>query len=422
MNRESFGTSYVRSSNPSKTGRQTQISAAIVLAVLLLGLVLVYVFKMYSAYELAGATASDIAAAPPVDVATVNAVPPTMPLKLPGETAAWYEATIYSRVNGYVGKWSVDIGDHVKAGQILATIVTPELDAELAAAQAKLNAADAGVLVRQAQAEFADTTYQRWKNSPKGVVSEQETEDKKASYASAKAELTAARAQVGVAQDDVDRLNAFQKFKQVVAPFDGIVTERKIDIGNLVTAGSSASMVPLYRIAQNDPIRVFVQVPQDAAASMKVGTAVDIMTDGTNSQTFSGTIARTSNAVDPQARTLRVEVDIPNHTGILISGLYVEAIFHVPSKGVSEVPAAAMIFRSEGPEVAVVKGDHLEFRKVSIAEDNGNIVDLTSGVQPGENVVLNISSALADGEKVAVSAVDGQPIAQSRAIIQRAEK
>ena len=392
----------------SDTGQRTQFAAVAVLALLVVGFVVVLALRAYDSRELAAATAEQASAAPPVDVATVKAAGATNQLTLPGETAAWYEATIYARVDGYVGKWFVDIGDQVKEGQVLASIETPDLDAQLSVAQAKLKSAQADVQVREAKAAFAESTYQRWKDSPKGVVSEQETEDKKAGYESAKAELLAARAQVNLAQGEVDRLNAFEKFKQVTAPFTGVITQRHIDIGNLVTAGSSSSTTPLYRMTQNDPIRVFVDVPQDAASAMKAGTPVDVVTNGGNGQKFSGTIARTATAVDPQARTMRAEVDIPNATGALVPGLYVETAFHLRAEGASaEVPAAAMIFRSKGPQVAVVSGDHVELRSVAIAEDNGNTVKLASGVKPGEQVVLNISSQIGDGDKVQVSLVDG---------------
>jgi multidrug efflux pump subunit AcrA (membrane-fusion protein) len=186
--------------------------------------------------DAADATDHDVAEKPRVDVVTVSPSPPTQALALPGETAAWDETTIYARVNGYVAKWFVDIGDHVTTGQTLATIDTPELDAELLAAKAKLNASIAQVAVKQAQADFAKTTDDRWRESPKGVVSDQERESKKAGSAAAIAELNAARAQVMLEQADVDRLSALTRFKEVTAPFDGTIIQRHIDTGNLVTA------------------------------------------------------------------------------------------------------------------------------------------------------------------------------------------
>jgi RND family efflux transporter MFP subunit len=391
-----------------RTGRRTMLAAGVVALLLAAGFAVVQTVKIRDADLLATATAAAAAAPPPVDVATVMPAASTSRLTLPGETSPWYGTTIYARVDGYVAKWFVDIGDHVEEGQVLATIETPELDAELDAARAKRNAAAANVQVSEAEARFADSTYRRWKDSPKGVVSAQETDDKKAGSESAEAKLTAARAQVSLAQSEVDRLTAFQKFKQVTAPFKGTITERKIDIGNLVTAGSTAATTPLYRLIQDDPIRVFVDVPQNAAGAMKVGTAVDVVTTGSQSRAYSGTITRTSDAVDPQARTLQVEIDLANRDETLVPGLYVEAEFHLASGGEAEIPAAALLFRTKGPQVAVLDGDRVAFRDVTIAEDNGTEVALASGVKPGDQVVLNISSQIGDGDAVVVSAVDGK--------------
>jgi RND family efflux transporter MFP subunit len=326
-------------------------------------------------------------------------------LTLPGETAAWYESTIYARVNGYVAKWYVDIGDHVTSGQLLASIETPELDAELVAARAKLRVAQAQVKVKQADAAFATSTYARWRDSPKGVVSEQEREDKKAGNASAAAELEAARAQVNLDRADVDRLSAFEQFKRVTAPYDGQIIERRIDIGNLVTAGSSSNTTLLYRMSQDNPIRVFVDVPQSAAADlMKVGVPAQIAAGDSSGRSIAGTIARTSDAVDPKARTFRAEVDIPNTDSRLVPGLYVQVSFQLPNSGMSQVPAAALVFSAGGPKVAVVANDDtVRFRDVTIGRDDGDKVELRSGVSDGERLVLNISNQIADGEKVRVS-------------------
>jgi RND family efflux transporter MFP subunit len=400
--------SYMRAAD---TGTRTQVAAGIVLGVLLVAFIIVFFMRRFEAHELAVETALAAAAPAEVDVTTVKPAAPTSALVLPGETAAWYEATIYARVDGYVSNWSIDIGDHVTAGQVLAVIDTPDLDAQLAAARAELRTAEANVKVREAQANFAETTYARWRESPKGVVSEQETADKKAGYESAAAALVAAQADVNQAQGDVDKYMAFEEYKKVTAPFAGVITQRRIDIGNLVTAGSTAATTVLYRMTQNDPIRVFVNVPQNAAPSMKVGSPVDVVTSGTGARVFSGTITRTSDAVDPQSRTLKVEADIPNKDGALVPGLYVDATFHLRTKGVSEVPAAAIMFHSRGTEVAVVEGGHVQIRPVTIAEDNGTTVNLASGVLPGDQVVLNINSQIADGNEVDVVMVDGKPVA-----------
>jgi membrane fusion protein, multidrug efflux system len=390
------------------TGRRMQILAGAVAGVLLVGFFVTHTIRSHSADRLAAATATHVAAAPLVDVATVQSAPQTDVLALPGEAAAWYESTIYARVNGYVEKWFVDIGDHVHEGEVLATIETPRLDARLMADQARLRAAETEVEVGEAQARFARSTYERWKNSPKGVVSEQEREEKKAASESAEARRNAAVAQVNLAQAEVDRLTASVRFKEVRAPFSGVIVQRQIDIGNLVTAGSTTGNTPLYRMTKNDPIRIFVEAPQSVAASMKVGTPAHISVGNLQGRSFDGTITRTANAVDTTARTLRVEVDLPNPDGALVPGSYVQAAFSLHTQGVSQVPAAALVFGVSGPKVAIVgSNDTVEFRNVSIARDNGGVVELASGVRPGEKVALNISSQIADGQKVRLSTDDG---------------
>ncbi len=242
-------------------------------------------------------------ALPAVDVVVVDA-PADGSLTLPGETAGWYESTIYARVSGYVASWYANIGERVAAGQLLASIDTPELDAELSAARAKLQAAQAEVKVRAAAADFAKSSYARWRDSPRGVVSDQEREDKKAADASAAAELEAARAEVSIDRADVDRLSALQRFKRVVAPYAGTIVQRHVDIGDLVTAGSAVNNSSLYRMVQDDPIRVFVDVPQSAAADlMKTGVPAHISVMGSQDSAVAGSIARTSAAIDPKART-----------------------------------------------------------------------------------------------------------------------
>jgi RND family efflux transporter MFP subunit len=340
-----------------------------------------------------------------VDVITVRDNTGAGHLTLPGETAAWYESTIYARVDGYVAKWYVDIGDHVKAGTLMASIDTPELDAQLMAARAKLQAAEAQVKVSEANASFASSTYARWRDSPKGVVSEQEREDKKAGNDAAAAQLQAAQAQVALDQADVSRLSAFEQFKRVTAPYDGTVTERRIDIGNLVTAGSSGSTTPLYRIAQDDPIRVFVDIPQSAAPElMKAGVPALITISDSGQAPITGKITRTSDAVNPMARTFRAELDIPNPTRQLVAGLYVQVAFQLDNAGMYQVPAASLTFTPNGPQVAVVSANNqVQFRPVTIGRDDGDHVELRSGVGSGDRLVLNISNQIANGQRVHVA-------------------
>ena len=388
------------------TGRQVRKAARIFAIVLVLCFLVVEGIRLFEAHSLANATEAAFGAPPPVDVVTVRATAAGQELMLPGETAAWFETTIYARVNGYVAQWSADIGDHVEKGQVLATIETPELDAELAAARAELRAAEAQVTARQAEAAFSKTTNERWRDSPKGVVSDQERESKKADYESAEARLYAATAQVALVKAKVEQYSALSQFKQVIAPFAGTVTERKIDVGNLVTAGSASTTTPLYRVTQSDPLRVFVNVPQGAAEDLlRPGIPAQIHAGGAAQGVFAGKIARASQSLSPQARTMRVEVDMPNAAHVLLPGMYVNVGFQLPPKGRVQVPAAALIYRPGATQVARVDNDgKVQFSDVTIARDDGNVVELGSGATAGDRLVLNISSQIGAGQRVTVNA------------------
>jgi RND family efflux transporter MFP subunit len=388
-----------------ETGRRTKRGVGVAVILLLVCFIVVIVVRYFHAQSIAKAGETAYSTPPPVDVVTARPATAGQDLVLPGETAAWYETTIYARVNGYVAKWLVDIGDHVKKDQALATIDTPELDAELQAARAQLKASEAQVQARKAEAEFSKTTNERWRDSPKGVVSEQERESKKADYESSEARLYAANAQVNLDKSKVDQYSALTEFKQVKAPFDGTITERKIDVGNLVTAGSTTATTPLYRMAQTDPLRIFVDVPQSASGElMNAGAPAEIRATGAVGGVFSGKTARSAESINAQARTMRVEVDMPNANHALVPGMYVSVAFRLPPRGLVEVPAAALMFRASGTQVAQVDANgKIEFHDVMIARDNGNLVELASGVRPGDKLVLNISSQIASGQKVAVN-------------------
>lgn len=398
----------VSTSFSPETGRKAKRGVAIAAVVLALSFVLVSVVRYLHARGVAEAGEAAYSRPPPVDVVIAKAATVGQDLVLPGETAAWYDTTIYARVNGYVASWQVDIGDQVKKGQVLATIETPELDAEFSAAKAQLQASLAQVSARKAEAAFSKTTNERWRDSPKGVVSEQERESKKSDYESAEARLNAAEAQVALDQSKVAQYSALTEFRQVKAPFDGTVTERKIDVGNLITAGSGTTTTSLYRMAQTDPLRIFVDVPQSAAGElMNAGVPAEIRATGAVGGVFSGKIARSAESLDSQARTMRVEVDMPNAKHSLVPGMYVNVAFHLPIRGSVEVPAAALIFRGTGTQVAKVEsGGKIRFEDVTIARDNGSLVELASGAKPGDRLVLNISSQIAAGQAVVANDPD----------------
>jgi RND family efflux transporter MFP subunit len=394
-----------------RSGRGLQAFALCLAIALAVGFLYVHHLKSRAAVELSDQTQTDVNAPTVVDVVTAKAAPPTWTLALPGETAAWYDSKIYARVNGYVAKWFVDIGDHVEKGQTLAAIETPELDADLVAAKARLAAAEAQVQVKVADADFAKGTYERWRDSPVGSVSKQEQESKKAGYESAEAQLAAAKAQVQTDEAEIDRLTALTEFKLVKAPFAGAIIQRDIDIGNLVTAGSGANTTPLYRISLDDPIRVFVDAPQSIAAQLlEPDVEATVTTNGSPPRLFKGRVARTSVSINTHSRTLKTEIDIPNTEHALVSGMYVQVAFQIKSNGAAEVPAAGLTFRSSGPQVAVVDNDgRVHFRKVTIGADDGAQVQIIDGLKADEKVVLNISSQITDGEKVNPREANSEP-------------
>jgi RND family efflux transporter MFP subunit len=384
------------------TGRRIKKLAVIFVGVLVAGFIVVRVDRFFKDRSVSGQTERAATARVPVDVIEARPVGSAQRFVLPGQTAAWHSSTIYARVNGFVGQWYSDIGDTVHKGQVLAQIETPDLDAQLTAARAQLNAAKAQVSVRKAEAEFANTTYDRWRYSPKGVVSDQEREQKHADYDSAVARLESAKADVALDQAHVDQYVAMSQFKQVTAPFDGVVTERHIDIGNLVTAGSTSATTPLYVLTQNNPMRVFVDVPQSAAADLAQNRSpVEVRTSSGAGPVYTAKVTRTSEALDQKSRTLRVEVDLDNPQQSLVPGMYVNVGFALQPKGAVEVPAAALTFRAGGAQVARVDGnDRVSFQRVTIARDDGNVVEVGSGVSAGDRLALNVSSQVLDGDQV----------------------
>jgi RND family efflux transporter MFP subunit len=330
---------------------------------------------------------------------------------LPGNIQAWYEAPLYARVSGYLKQWYEDYGAHVKKGQLLAEIDAPDLDAELAAAQATLKAADAQVKVREAEMEFARTTYERWRDSPKGVVSDQERESKKADFATATARYNASIADVRSSEGVVDRLRAMTQFKRIVAPFDGVVTARNTDIGNLINAGVG-SAPQLFRIADVHEMRVFVQVPQEVSAEIHNGLTADLDLPQYPNRTFKATVATTSEAINEAARTLLVELHADNTDNLLQPGTYAEVHFDLASNpDTVRVPTSALVFREKGMQVAILgKDSRVELRAVKLGRNLGTDVEVVSGLTPQDRVIDSPPDSLSTGDRVRV--VDDAPGAE----------
>ncbi len=350
---------------------------------------------------------TDAQAVPSVSVVLPRRGGTDAALDLPGNISAWYEAPIYARVSGYLKQWYFDYGAHVKQGQVLATIETPELDAQYAAAQADLEAARAKVKVAKAAMEFARTTYERWRDSPQGVVSVQETEAKKADYETALASYDAAIAGVKSDEGVVDRLRALEQFKRITAPFDGIVTERNTDIGTLINAGSGAgagTAPQLFRVADVHEMRVFVRVPQAMSGGISAGMTADLSVPQYPERVFKAVVATTAQAIDPTSRTLLVELHADNPDGVLQPGTYAEVHFNVePNPDILRIPATALIFQQAGMQVAVVGPDNrAELRSVTLGRNFGTDVEVLKGLSPTDRVIESPPDSLSSGEVVNV--------------------
>jgi RND family efflux transporter MFP subunit len=336
-------------------------------------------------------------------------------ISLPGDIEAWYEAPIYARVSGYLKAWYFDFGAHVTKGQLLAEIDAPDLDAQLAAAKAKLNSAEAQVNVREAERNFAQTTYARWRDSPKGVVSEQETESKKAEFGSADARYKAAVAEANVNQSEVDRLTALEAFKRIVAPFDGIVTQRNTDVGALINAGSGTNKGPqLFRVADVHEMRVFVQVPQEMSANIRNGLSAEMTLPQYPDKTFKATVSTTSEAINKTARTLLVELHSKSDDNLLQPGTFAQVRFNLAdSPGTLRIPTSALIFRENGAQLALLgHGNKVELKSVKLGRNLGTEFEVLSGLTASDTVINSPPDSLSEGEVVKV-ANDGQSAAPS---------
>ena len=325
---------------------------------------------------------------------------------LPGDIEAWFEAPIYARVSGYLKEWHFDFGAHVEKGQLLAEIDAPDLDAQLAAAKAKLNSAEAQIKVREAERNFAETTYTRWRDSPKGVVSQQETEAKKAEFGSADARYKASIAEANVTQSEVDRLTALEAFKRIVAPFDGIVTSRTTDVGALINAGSGASAGPqLFRVADVHEIRVFVQVPQEVSSNMRAGLTAEITLPQYPDKTFKAVVSTTSEAINKTARTLLVELHANNTDNLLQPGTFAQVRFNLAdAPGTLRIPTSALIFREDGPQVAILApGDKVQLRSIKLGRNLGTEFEVLAGLSASDTVINSPPDSLSQGEEVRVT-------------------
>jgi RND family efflux transporter MFP subunit len=359
----------------------------IVIALVLFAVVVAGILSR-SASERALKQETSEAAIPTVQIVYPSGSTLSSEISLPGNTQAFTDTPIYSRTSGYLKNWFFDIGAHVRKGQLMAEIETPELDQQLQVAEADLKSA-------QANLDLANTTSARYQNLLKtNSVSKQET-DVAMSDASAK------KAAVEASMANVRRLQQLQSFEKVYAPFDGIVTVRNTDIGALISGGSDSTPKELFHLAAIGKIRVYVAVPEVYSPVIRTGDKATLTLDEYPGRPFIGTIVRNSSAIDQASRTLNVEVDIDNANGDLLPGAYVFVHFKVPEHVQSlSLPSNTLLFRSEGLRVGVVRNGHVHLIPVTIGKDAGATVEITSGLQPTDPVIIDPSDSLSDGQEV----------------------
>jgi len=346
-----------------------------------------------ASHERALARDTELATVPTVAVAHPLSGAPEQALVLPCTLQAYEESPIYARTSGYLVRWTKDIGSRVAQGELLAKIDTPEVDQELN--QARATRQQIG-----AQLELAKITADRWEGLLKGnAVSVQEADQQRSAYQQAQANLAAADA-------NVRRLEQLEGFKEVYAPFAGVLIRRNVDRGALINAGSGAAGRELFDLARVDPLRVVTSVPQAYSSAIKVGARTTVTLQEFPGRTFAGVVARTAEAIDPATRTLLTEIEVPNADGRLLPGSFGEVHFAVDSGAVATVtvPVNAMLFRAEGPRVAVVgPGGKLALRPVNIGRDYGTTLEILGGLSVTDEIVVNPSDSLEEGQQVQVA-------------------
>jgi RND family efflux transporter MFP subunit len=338
---------------------------------------------------------------PSVRVATVQASDPNLVVSLPATTLAFTSANIYARASGYIVERKVDIGDRVKQGQLLAQITAPELDRQIAQNQATLAQNVAAVRQAEANKELARVTWQRNGTLVKqGWVTQQQGDTDRLNLQAQEAAVDAAKELVAAQQGLLNVLHQQRSYQSVVAPFDGIVTQRNINIGDLVQA-DAASGTFMFNIIQSDVIRTQVYVPQDQAFGVKAGIEAVVRVPEIPDRTFPGKVTRIADALQPGTRTLLTEIDIPNPEGALTPGMYCLVELHIPRKTPTlVVPAEAIIFNRNGLQVAVIEDGTARIKKISVARDLGTQVEVRDGIKQGDQVILNPSLDLSEGSRV----------------------
>jgi len=380
--------------------RKSRVFGFLFLAVIVLVILGAFTLLQRRSQYHALAKETEAAAIPTVAIIHPTTESPDEGLVLPGSMQAYVESPIYARTNGYLKKWYRDIGSRVRQGELLADIDTPEVDQQLSQARADLETS-------KANANLSRITATRYEELIKtDGVSKQEVDNAQGDYA-------AKQAIVASSQANVRRLEELESFKHIYAPFSGVITRRNVDIGTLINAGNGGSSQQLFFLAQTDPIRVFVNVPESAAPSIKSGLTADLELTQFPGRKFQGKVARTAESIDPVSRTLLTEVDVPNKSAELLPGGYAQVHLAVKIAGDRlQVPVNALLFRSEGLRAIVVDSNHqLRFRPLTIGRDYGVTLEVLQGLNASDWIVLNPADSLDDGQHVNVKEITLKPAA-----------
>jgi RND family efflux transporter MFP subunit len=374
-----------------REGRRGAVIGGITLIVLL-GVAIIYGVRSRATAEDDLKRSTAAAAIPSVNVTHPSGGSAAQEIILPGNTQAFTDTPIYARTNGYLKRWYVDIGSHVRKGQLLTEIETPELDQQLQQAEADLKSAEANM-------QLAQTTSVRWQSLlEKHAVSKQETDQMVSDY-------TARQANYAASQANVRRLKELQGYERVTAPFDGTITARNTDIGALIGTGSGAAPRELFHLAAVGRLRIYVALPEVYVDSVRDGEKVSITQDADPKTIITGRISRNSSSIDQTSRTLNVQVDVDNSNGQLLPGAYVFVHLKLPAASHTvTIPSNTLLFRAEGLRVGVVRDGVVQLTPITIGHDFGATVEVTSGLTPNDTIVLDPSDSLTSGTKVEVNA------------------
>jgi RND family efflux transporter MFP subunit len=367
--------------------RRTRLAIIVVLVLLALGAARTVLVRTSNAKTLEEGTAER--ATQYVKVAQPQSAGNGQTLSLPGTLQGFVQSPISARASGYVKRWTKDIGAHVEKGDLLAEIETPEIDQQLLQAIAARQQAASSL-------SLTKSTLTRWEAlRQKDVVAQQDLDERRSAVAQSTANLAAADA-------NVQRLQQLEGFKRVVAPFAGTIIRRNVDVGDLIDAGNAAR--PMFQLAQTDPLRVYINVPQSYAQLVKTGQPVVVTQTELRGQEFKGQVARTAGSIDTSTRTMQVEVALPNKDGVLLPGSYVNVALPLTASHSLSVPANALLFRAEGTRVAVVDADgKVHLRPVTLGRNSGETVEVIDGVTPNDRLVMNPSDSMAEGDMVAIA-------------------